>query len=215
MDYIFQAIGIGFLLSVMVGPVFFVLLETSITKGVRASLYLDLGVFISDVIYILFAFIFAAQIKGFTNNASNNNFILGIRGGILFVGYGIYTLFSKSKNEITPKSKSTTIKNADSLVLGIKGFMLNFANPAVLFYWIGIIAQGNQITDKDHPGQLIIFVSLVLLTYFAMDVLKILGAKKLRPLVTGALLLALNRLIGIIFTAIGVFLILKQFVDKP
>jgi len=215
MDYIFQAIGIGFLLSVMVGPVFFILLETSITKGVRASLFLDLGVFISDVIYILFAFIFAAQIKGFTNDASNNNFILGIIGGVLFVGYGIYTLFSKSKNEVSPKSKSITSKNADSLVLGIKGFMLNFANPAVLFYWIGIIAQGNQITDKDHPGQLIIFVSLVLLTYFAMDVLKILGAKKLRPLVTGALLLALNRLIGIIFTVIGVFLILKQFVDKP
>jgi len=215
MDYIFQAIGIGFLLSVMVGPVFFILLETSITKGVRASLFLDLGVFISDVIYILFAFIFAAQIKGFTNDASNNNFILGIIGGVLFVGYGIYTLFSKSKNEVSPKSKSITSKNSDSLVLGIKGFMLNFANPAVLFYWIGIIAQGNQITDKDHPGQLIIFVSLVLLTYFAMDVLKILGAKKLRPLVTGALLLALNRLIGIIFTVIGVFLILKQFVDKP
>ncbi len=215
MDYIFQAIGIGFLLSVMVGPVFFILLETSITKGVRASLYLDLGVFISDVIYILFAFIFAAQIKGFTNDASNNNFILGIIGGVLFVGYGIYTLFFKSKNEITPKSKSATTKNADSLVLGIKGFMLNFANPAVLFYWIGIIAQGNQITDKDHPGQLVIFVALVLFTYFAMDVLKILGAKKLRPLVTGALLLALNRLIGIIFTVIGVFLILKQFVDKP
>ena len=215
MDYIFQAIGIGFLLSVMVGPVFFILLETSITKGVRASLYLDLGVFISDVIYILFAFIFAAQIKGFTNDASNNNFILGIIGGVLFVGYGIYTLFSKSKNEVSPKSKTITSKNADSLVLGIKGFMLNFANPAVLFYWIGIIAQGNQITDKDHPGQLILFVSLVLFTYFAMDVLKILGAKKLRPLVTGALLLALNRLIGIIFTVLGVFLILKQFVDKP
>ena len=215
MDYIFQAIGIGFLLSVMVGPVFFILLETSITKGVRASLYLDLGVFIIDVIYILFAFIFAAQIKGFTNDASNNNFILGIIGGVLFVGYGIYTLFSKSKNEVSPKSKTITSKNADSLVLGIKGFMLNFANPAVLFYWIGIIAQGNQITDKDHPGQLILFVSLVLFTYFAMDVLKILGAKKLRPLVTGALLLALNRLIGVIFTVIGVFLILKQFVDKP
>ena len=215
MDYIFQAIGIGFLLSVMVGPVFFILLETSITKGVRASLYLDLGVFISDVIYILFAFIFAAQIKGFTNDASNNNFILGIIGGVLFVGYGIYTLFSKSKNEVSPKSKTITSKNADSLVLGIKGFMLNFANPAVLFYWIGIIAQGNQITDKDHPGQLILFVSLVLFTYFAMDVLKILGAKKLRPLVTGALLLALNRLIGVIFTVIGVFLILKQFVEKP
>ena len=215
MDYIFQAIGIGFLLSVMVGPVFFILLETSITKGVRASLYLDLGVFISDVIYILFAFIFASQIKNFTNDASNNNFILGIIGGVLFVGYGIYTLFSKSKLDLSPKNNSTTSKNNDSVVLGIKGFMLNFANPAVLFYWIGIIAQGNQVTDKNHPGQLIIFVALVLLTYFAMDVLKILGAKKLRPLVTDSLLLALNRLIGIVFTAFGVFLILKQFVDKP
>ena len=52
MEYIFQAIGIGFLLSVMVGPVFFVLLETSITKGARSALMLDLGVFISDIIYI-------------------------------------------------------------------------------------------------------------------------------------------------------------------
>jgi threonine/homoserine/homoserine lactone efflux protein len=215
MDYIFQAIGIGFLLSVMVGPVFFVLLETSITKGVRASLYLDLGVFISDVVYILFAFIFASQIKSFTNDATNNNFILGIIGGVMFVGYGLYTLFSKSKHELTLKNKSTTSKNNDSVVLGIKGFMLNFANPAVLFYWLGIIAQGNQVTDKDHPSQLIIFVILVLVTYFGMDVLKILGAKKLRPLVTDALLLALNRLIGIVFTAFGVFLILKQFVEKP
>ena len=215
MDYIFQAIGIGFLLSVMVGPVFFILLETSITKGVRASLYLDLGVFISDVIYILFAFIFASQIKSFTNDATNNNFILGLIGGVLFVGYGIYTLFSKSNQEITPKKKSTTSKNNDSVVLGIKGFMLNFANPAVLFYWLGIIAQGNQVTDKDHPGQLIIFVILVLATYFGIDVLKILGAKKLRPLVTDSLLLALNRLIGIVFTVFGVFLILKQFVEKP
>jgi len=215
MDYIFQAIGIGFLLSVMVGPVFFVLLETSITKGVRASLYLDLGVFISDVVYILFAFIFASQIKSFTNDATNNNFILGIIGGVMFVGYGLYTLFSKSKQELTPKNKSTTSNNNDSVVLGIKGFMLNFANPAVLFYWLGIIAQGNQVTDKDHPSQLIIFVILVLVTYFGMDVLKILGAKKLRPLVTDVLLLALNRLIGIVFTAFGVFLILKQFVEKP
>jgi len=55
MQFFLQAIGIGFLLSVMVGPVFFVLLETSITKGIRAALALDIGVFISDVLYIMFA----------------------------------------------------------------------------------------------------------------------------------------------------------------
>ena len=45
MQFFLQAIGIGFLLSVMVGPVFFVLLETSITKGIRAALALDIGVY--------------------------------------------------------------------------------------------------------------------------------------------------------------------------
>jgi hypothetical protein len=48
-----------------------------------------------------------------------------------------------------------------------------------------------------------------------MDILKIIGAKKLRPLVTENILLALNRLIGIVFTAFGVFLILNQIIVKP
>jgi LPXTG-motif cell wall-anchored protein len=99
MEYIFQAIGIGFLLSVMVGPVFFVLLETSITKGARSALMLDLGVFISDIIYILCACIFATQIKNFTDNADNNNTLLAVIGGILFLGYGLYILLKKQKNK--------------------------------------------------------------------------------------------------------------------
>ena len=210
MEYVFQAIGIGFLLSVMVGPVFFILLETSITKGVRGALSLDLGVFISDVIYILFAFIFASKIKSFTND----NLLLAIVGGILFICYGLYTLFSKPKHYISQINKEANTNKADYVVLGIKGFMLNFANPAVLFYWIGIIAQGNDATDKDHPIQLVIFVTIVVLTYFGMDVLKIIGAKKLRPLVTDNLLKAFNQLTGIVFLGFGLFLIIKIVLEK-
>ena len=41
MQFFLQAFGIGFLLSVMIGPVFFVLLETSITKGIKSAFALD------------------------------------------------------------------------------------------------------------------------------------------------------------------------------
>ena len=64
MDFFIQAFSIGFLLSVMIGPVFFLLLETSITKGFRSALALDLGVLISDIIYVLIAVMFVEQIKG-------------------------------------------------------------------------------------------------------------------------------------------------------
>ena len=45
-EYI-NAILLGFGLAFMVGPVFFTLIETSITKGVRAALTFDLGVCIA------------------------------------------------------------------------------------------------------------------------------------------------------------------------
>jgi threonine/homoserine/homoserine lactone efflux protein len=92
--------------------------------------------------------------------------------------------------------------------------MLNFANPAVLFYWIGIIAQGNMVVGKGSTAKVFIFVIIVLTTYFSFDVLKIITAKKLRPFVTDALLKAFNNLIGIIFITFGLFLIVKQFYIK-
>ena len=214
MEYIFQAVGIGFLLSVMIGPVFFVLLETSITKGARSALMLDLGVFISDIIYILFAFIFATQIKNFTDNTANNNILLAVIGGVLFLGYGLYILLKKQKNNINVIDKSNSIPQANYLVLFLKGLMLNLANPAVLFYWIGIIAQGNMVVGKDSTVKVFIFVFIVLTTYFSLDVLKIITAKKLRPFVTDTVLKAFNNLIGIVFIAFGLFLIVKQFFIK-
>ena len=50
------AIPLGFLLSFMVGPVFFVLLETSATKGFRAAFALDMGVVVILLVYGLTIF---------------------------------------------------------------------------------------------------------------------------------------------------------------
>ena len=53
MELILKGIVTGFILSIMIGPVFFVLLETSITKGIKAAIALDLGVLVNDVVYVL------------------------------------------------------------------------------------------------------------------------------------------------------------------
>ena len=46
-----NAILLGFGLSFMVGPVFFTLLETSITRGFRAALSFDLGFILADIMF--------------------------------------------------------------------------------------------------------------------------------------------------------------------
>ncbi|MFN5982117.1 MAG: LysE family transporter, partial [Fluviicola sp.] len=68
-ELILKGVLTGFILSIMIGPVFFVLLETSIRKGVRAALAFDLGVLLSDLIYVLIAFIFSSEITKLTSGS--------------------------------------------------------------------------------------------------------------------------------------------------
>jgi len=221
MQFFFQAIGIGFLLSVMIGPVFFVLLETSITKGVKSALAIDFGVLISDILYVIFASIFVDQIKSL--GTGDNKIIFGLIGGSIFIGYGVYNLLKKQSNfknlenpevvELTASIAATNSQTKDYFLLGLKGFLLNLANPLVIFYWMSVLSLATQLSpSKSNFPWEFIFVGIVILTFFGIDILKILAAKKLRPLVTPNLLNALNRLIGIIFSLFGIFLILQNFI---
>ena len=217
MQFFLQAIGIGFLLSVMVGPVFFVLLETSITKGIRAALALDIGVFISDILYIMFALSFVDQISSI--NSGENKLIFGFMGGSIFIIYGIFYFFKKSKMvdltlEAENTSKEVGVAPKDYLLLGLKGFILNIANPAVIFYWLSILslaAQSVPDNTKNPNTWILLFISILLGTYFGFDILKVFAAKKLRTLVNQNLLNALNILIGLIFLLTGVFQLIKSF----
>ena len=58
---------------------------------------------------------------------------------------------------------------------------------------------------------ILLFLSILLGTYFSIDVLKVFTAKRLRTLVNQNLLNALNILIGLIFFLTGVFQIIKNF----
>ena len=205
-DLILKAILTGFILSIMIGPVFFVLLETSIRKGIRAALAFDIGVLLSDLIYIAIAYIFYAEVANLTSG--ENSYLFKLIGGLIFIVFGAVTLFKKPKNEA--KEDTESIKQTkDYLMLGLKGFLLNFANPAVIFYWFSVIALGAKKdgTESTMGGYyMLLYISILLFTFFAMDVLKIVGAKKLRPFITEKVLTGLNRFTGLIILITGITL---------
>lgn len=212
-DLTLKGIVTGFVLSIMIGPVFFVLLETSITKGIKASLALDFGVLLSDLLYILIAYVFYSEVADL--GSKDNRQVMNLIGGILFLGYGILNFLKKSH----PKEDKTTLQaitnSKDILVLVFKGFLLNLANPMVIFYWFSIMTLANsyvETSSSDYP--IFYFLSVIILTFFSIDLLKIMGAKYLRPLVTNRLLNGLNILIGIVFSAFGVFLIIRSYLEQ-
>ena len=68
---------------------------------------------------------------------------------------------------------------------------------------------GSEDAGGTNSWGMFFFLSVILITFFGIDVLKILGAKRLRPLVTQRLLVGLNRLIGVIFVAFGIFFVVQ------
>ena len=208
MDLILTGIVTGFILSIMVGPVFFVLLETSIRKGIKAAIAFDIGVLLNDIFYIAVAFLFYNQVEQLS--AGQDNSILRLIGGTLFLGYGIYNYFKKVEGIKIEADGAKATSFGSYLLLALKGFLLNLANPMVVFYWFSVMTLGaKDAAEGGSSYSMMIFISSILITFFSIDLLKIIGAKSLRPLVTKRLLKILNRFIGIVFVVFAVVLIVQ------
>jgi threonine/homoserine/homoserine lactone efflux protein len=212
-DLTLKGVVTGFILSIMIGPVFFVLLETSITKGVKAALALDFGVLLSDLLYILIAYVFYSEVSNL--GSKDNRQVLNLVGGALFLGYGILNFLKKTQYDESAETSLSIPNSKGMFVLMVKGFLLNLANPMVIFYWFSIMTLGaSYVKESSTEFPIVYFLSIILLTFFSVDILKIIGAKYLRPLVTTKLLNGLNKLIGIVFSLFGLFLILRSYFEQ-
>lgn len=202
------AIPLGFFLSFMVGPVFFVLLQTSALKGFRAAITFDCGVIIADILFILLAYFTSFQLL---ENLSNQPGLY-VFGGVILLIYGLVTFFKVDKKEVISED-TRKINNADFLSLFIKGFLLNFINIGVLVFWLGIIIIVGPSLENE-PNRIFVFFATVLVSYFVTDVFKILLAKQLKRNLTIKRVRLVKKIIGIILIICGLVLVIKGFLPK-
>lgn len=208
---IISAIPLGFFLSFMIGPVFFVLLETSVVKGFRAAIIFDLGVVLADIIFILIAYFSSYRLI----QSIKDDPALFIFGGLVMLTYGIISFVKnrkESKKGIDEEDPTELAKN-NYFTLFIKGFFLNFINIGVLGFWLAIlITVGPQMELK--ASRMITFFSTLVLTYFVTDIFKILLAKQLRNKLNPHNILLIKKVISIVLIISGVFLLSQGLFPK-
>ena len=202
------AIPLGFFLAFMIGPVFFVLIETSVTKGFRAAITFDLGVIAADIIFIGLAYFSSFQLL---ENLSNQPGLYVFGGAILTV-YGL-TIFLKNTKHNELKAQLSNSFKVNYIELFIKGFLLNFINIGVLIFWLGIIIVTGPSLDNDINRFYVFFGSLIA-AYFITDVFKIVLAKQLKKQLTLKRILKIKKLLGVILIICGLVLITKGFLPK-
>ena len=207
---ILSGIPWGIFLSFMIGPVFFILIETSIIKGFRAALVFDLGVILGDIVFIAIAYLGSYRLI----QSLNDNSALFMFGGIMMLAYGVVSYLGLRKGKKIDTNKiDTEIIRKDYKGLFIKGFFLNIINIGVLGFWLAVIISVGPKLEMQNSRMLTFFIS-VITSYILVDCLKILLAKQLKNKMTPNNILKIKKGISIVLMVFGIALIFQGWFPK-
>lgn len=200
----------GLFLSFMIGPVFFVLLETSITKGFRAAIVFDFGVVLGDIFFIAIAYLGSYRlISGLKDDPA-----LFIFGGIIMFAYGIISFVKlKKEQKINDEEIDRDIIKRNYASLFVKGFFLNAINIGVLGFWLAVIISVGPKLEMQTPRMVTFFTS-VIITYLLVDCIKIMLAKQLKSKMTPNNILKIKKGISIVLMVFGVALMIQGWFPK-
>lgn len=208
----FTAIGQGFVfgiaLAFSLGPSFFGLIQTSLKRGYRSGIAMALGIFMSDFLYLLLAWF------GLSAWLMDDKYAIpvGITGGVLLIGYGIYQFVKKTKVQ-NVDGEMPEQKNSYG-AMALKGFLMNLFNPFVIFLWIGAISLATTKFNNDM-AIIITFFTTTLATILITDVGKCLASGKIKSYLNDTWIHRVNQVAGIIMMISGLVLIVRVFVERP
>ncbi|MCX6183776.1 MAG: LysE family transporter [Flavobacterium sp.] len=203
-----SGIPLGIFLSFMVGPVFFVLLETSAVKGFRAAFVFDLGVVTADVVFITIAYFSSYRLI----QSIKNDPAIYLFGGILMLTYGVISFLKtkKAKKELIENDDDEELVKNNYLGIYIKGFLLNFINVGVLLFWFLILITVGPKLQLETP-RMVVFFSSVIGFYLVVDIGKIILAKQLKNKMTPVNILKIKKGISILLMVFGIVLMLQSW----
>lgn len=212
----------GLMLTVLAGPILFALLQAGIEQGFKAGMMVALGVFLSDVLFVVAVYFGLSYILAIIN-LDGFELTLGIAGGIALILIGVGTLLSKSPampdddyfsptkiNDKVLLEKSEQHK-ASYLSLFAKGFFINTANPFTFFFW-GVVATAKMAESNFSDDEFFLFFGGILFVIIASDTLKVYLAKFIRKKLKPEKILLVRRISGIAFVIFGVVLMLRVMV---
>lgn len=186
---------------VLIGPAFFLLIETSLTKGWRAAITLDAGVITADLLCVVLAYFGSKDIVKYIETHPS----LFIIGGFIIMVYGGIMYFSRPKLHINNEA----VVSHNYLKTFANGFLMNILNIGIVIFWFVVVGWVNI----NYPGtsEFLIFMGVTILTFLAIDMTKIFLAHKLQDRMTDAFVYKMRKILGMALIVFGLFVLLKGF----
>lgn len=196
-----EGVVFGLILAAMLGPIFVALTQTAIEKGARAGVTVGVGIWISDLLVILFSYLFIRQVDIIVQDEIFK-YWTSLIGGFIFITFGIAMILKKA--EAIKEREGYSAKSY--LGFWLKGFLVNTINPFTFIFWLSCISNkviGVNMTDL----QAAVFLSAIMFTIIVTDTMKVLGAKAIRRKLKPKHIQWISRIAGLALLIFGIVLL--------
>ncbi|WP_226063578.1 LysE family translocator [Kaistella polysaccharea] len=203
LELILSAVGLGIMLSlVFIGPIFFLLIETSFSRGPKHAFTLDLGVVLADIICIVASYFASGDLVEIIDKHPG---FYRITAFIVFI-YALFMIVSKTKMHLAGEEK---LINQNYFKTFLNGFFFNILNIGVVLFWlVTVISVRNAYPETED---FLLYMGLVVGTYLFIDFFKIYLAKIFHDKLTQHLANKIRRMVGFVLVAFSIFIFLQSF----
>lgn len=197
MEVAVKGLILGVTISFLIGPIFFGLVDITISKGWKSGLAYIMAVIFTDVLFIVAINKLFSQL-----NFEDYKFYIGLVGGIILMFFGLITFFAKASLKSIDIEDIKTISGAF-----FKGVVINGLNPFVIIWWIGLYTStsilGYTFSDK------FIYYFCILLMVFLFDLLKMRFAYYLKTRLSIEKIGIVKKVAGVALFLFGIVMITK------
>ncbi len=203
MQYIIDGIYLGLALAILLGPIFIVLMQSTLEHGTKAGLTAASGIWVSDIIIVSLTLMFIKRIDSIVQHPSFI-FWMGLIGGIVLIGVGVANVIKKSHLDLDTRQ----VTSSSWVGFWTKGFLVNTVNPFTFIFWLSTITS-YVATKKLTVIESEYFVTAIILTIIFTDSLKVLMAKMIRQRMNEKTLNIINKVAGSALIIFGFVLLFK------
>ena len=209
-DLLLRGVMVGLLASITLGPVGVMCVQRTLSKSRASGFASGLGAATADTISAMLAYFFIAVIASVIES---NMPVLKFVGGVFVTAVGVHYFLKNPVVQIRRNRAGRT----DLVQDFVSTFALTLTNPAfilwllVIFSAMGVNSGGDEITvSKVGMGAQVIlgFFAGAVAWWFALTMIVSLFRRRFRP----RHLLWINRIAGVLITALGVGVIISAFI---
>lgn len=231
MGLFLEGIWFGLVLAILLGPIFIVLIHSSIENGKSAGFSVASGVWFSDVLFIGLSYFFINRI-GTIVKSDAFDYWMSLIGGLVLCLFGVVAFFKKSKfskeelevgfsqkigtkelSESESGEKNRELrKSKNKGVFGFftRGFLVNTVNPFTFVFWLSIMTSNVIGRDLDHYLSFV-FLSGIFITIVFTDVIKVFLAEEIRKRMNQKYFNLLTKASGIGLFGFGIYIMIRAF----